>query len=229
MSTSTLSPNPQAVAAPEVSVGNHQLYSFGSIRVLVIDDDRPIGDLIRTALEPNGFDIDVVMDPTELPQRLSETEYHLILMDYVLPGVESSTVLDWIQQHQSDASLVVMTAYPSMDSAVTALRARAYDYVQKPFSLQHLQDVVTRCLESRGLLRLSEEALRETLGKAIRERHKAAGLTLAQMAERTGVSLGYLSQIELGKNSASIEMLYRISLGLGTRLNELFQSLELML
>jgi len=85
---------------------------------------------------------------------------------------------------------------------------------------------VGRCLESKGLLRLSEEALRETLGQSIRERRKALGLTLAQMADRTNVSLGYLSQIELGKNSASIETLYRICLGLGIRMGELFQAIK---
>ena len=73
---------------------------------------------------------------------------------------------------------------------------------------------------------MSEEALRESLGSVIRERRKALGLTLAQMAQRTGVSLGYLSQIELGKNSASIETPYRISLGLGMKMAELFQSVQ---
>ena len=58
------------------------------------------------------------------------------------------------------------------------------------------------------------------------ERRKALGLTLAQMAERTNVSLGYLSQIELGKNSASIETLYRISLGLRVRVADLFQAIQ---
>jgi len=47
------------------------------------------------------------------------------------------------------------------------------------------------------------------------------------MANRTGVSLGYLSQIELGKNSASIETLYRISLGLGIKMSELFESVQM--
>ena len=84
-----------------------------------------------------------------------------------------------------------------------------------------------RCLESKGLLRMSEEALRESLGAAIRERRKAQSLTLAQMAERANVSLGYLSQIELGKNSASIETLYRISLGLGVRMADLFEQAQL--
>jgi len=74
---------------------------------------------------------------------------------------------------------------------------------------------------------MSEEALRESLGAAIRERRKALGLTLAQMAQRTNVSLGYLSQIELGKNSASIETLYRISLGLGIKIADLFQAVQM--
>jgi transcriptional regulator with XRE-family HTH domain len=73
---------------------------------------------------------------------------------------------------------------------------------------------------------MSEAALREALGAAIRERRKGLGLTLAQMTQRTGVSLGYLSQIELGKNSASIETLYRISLGPGMKMSELFQSIQ---
>jgi transcriptional regulator with XRE-family HTH domain len=83
-----------------------------------------------------------------------------------------------------------------------------------------------RCLEGRGLLRMSETALKGSLGNAIRERRKALGLTLAQMAQRTNVSLGYLSQIELGKNSASIETLYKISLGLGIKMADLFQAVQ---
>ncbi len=59
---------------------------------------------------------------------------------------------------------------------------------------------------------MTEEALRESLGSIIRERRKAHKMTLQVLSDRTGVSLGYLSQIELGKNSASIETLYRICL-----------------
>jgi transcriptional regulator with XRE-family HTH domain len=73
---------------------------------------------------------------------------------------------------------------------------------------------------------MTEEALRESLGSAIRERRKALGLTLSNMSDRTGVSLGYLSQIELGKNSASIETLYRICLALGMKMSELFQAVQ---
>jgi CheY-like chemotaxis protein len=202
------------------------LYCAGEVRILVLDDDAAVCRVMQAALAPNGFTVEVVSDPTRMEQAVRSRSWHVILLDYVIPGLESEQVLEWIRLHQPDASIIVVTAYPSIDSALNCLRARTYDYLTKPFQIAHLQRTVLRCLEGRGLLRMSEAALRESLGNAIRERRKSLGLTLAQMAQRTGVSLGYLSQIELGKNSASIETLYRISLGLGMRMSELFGTVQ---
>jgi CheY-like chemotaxis protein len=202
------------------------LYRSSEVRLLVLDDDSSICRLIQSALAPNDFKVDVVSDPGLVEEALRSQQYHLIILDYVIPGLESEQVLGWVREFQSSASIIVVTAYPSIDSALNCLRARTYDYLTKPFPIAQLQKTVLRCLEGRGLLRMSESALRESLGAAIRERRKALSLTLAQMAQRTGVSLGYLSQIELGKNSASIETLYRISLGLGIKMAELFQTVQ---
>ena len=202
------------------------LYCPSEVRILILDDDESICRMIQAALTSSTCKVDIVSDPLRIEDALHSGAYHVIILDYVLPGLEAEQVLDWIRDTQPDASIIVVTAYPSIDSALSCLRARTYDYLTKPFQVSHLQRVVNRCLESRGLLRMSEEALRESLGTIIRERRKGLGLTLAQMAQRTGVSLGYLSQIELGKNSASIETLYRITLGLGMKLAELFQAVQ---
>jgi DNA-binding response OmpR family regulator len=151
----------------------------------------------------------------------------VVLLDYVIPNLAPERTLGWIRQYQPDASIIVVTGFPSMDSAVQCLRVGTFDYLTKPFQLAELRRVIRRCLESKGLLRMSEEALRESLGAVIRERRKALGLTLAQLSERTNVSLGYLSQIELGKNSASIETLYRISLGLRVKMADLFHAVQM--
>jgi CheY-like chemotaxis protein len=199
------------------------------VRILVLDDDEDICQVVRSALAGHEFVIHSASDPAVMEERLQTPPqecYHLVILDYVLPGLEPEQVFGWLRDHQPDASVIVVTGYPSIDSALNCLRARTYDYLTKPFQVAQLRQVVTRCLESKGLLRMSEEALRETLGAAIRERRKGLGLTLAQMAARTDVSLGYLSQIELGKNSASIETLYRICLALGIRLAELFQAVQ---
>lgn len=216
-----------APIAPVAALAAHNLLASGEVRLLVIDDDAAICQLIRAGLACDQFTVDTVSDPTEIEAKLRQTTYHLILLDFVIPGVEPAQAFDWIKQYQPDANVIVVTGFPSMESALSSLRAHAYDYVTKPFQLDQLRAVVTRCLQARGLLRLSEEALREALGAVIRERRKSLSLTLSQMAQRTGISLGYLSQIELGKNSASIETLYRISLGLGLKMAELFQSVQL--
>jgi CheY-like chemotaxis protein len=205
---------------------HHGLYCANEVRILILDDDQKICALMQEALAPHEFKVEAVSEPVQVEAALRGQPYHIIILDYVLPGLETAQVLEWIKEHQPDANIIVVTAYPSIDSALNCLRARTYDYLTKPFQIAHFQRIVTRCLESKGLLRMSEAALRESLGAAIRERRKGLGLTLAQMAQRTGVSLGYLSQIELGKNSASIETLYRISLGLGIKMSELFQTVQ---
>jgi DNA-binding response OmpR family regulator len=202
------------------------LFNTGEVRILILDDDPAIGRLIQAALANHDFTIDAVSDPTTMEQQLRAHSYHVVILDYVIPGHEPQKMLETVKETQPDASIIVVTAFPSMDSAVQCLRSHTYDYITKPFQIEQLKRTVMRCLESRGLLRLSEEALREQLGAAIRERRKALGLTLAEMAKRTNVSLGYLSQIELGKNSASIETLYRIALGLRLRVADLFQSVQ---
>lgn len=223
MATTSLT-NHSDKEVPAASSG--QMYSSGDVRILVVDDDPAIGKLVQAALADHGFVIDAVSDPPRVEGQLKGGPYHVIILDYVLPGLEASRVMEIVREHQPEASVIVVTAFPSIDSALHCLRAHIYDYITKPFHVEQLRKTVLRCLEGRGLLRLSEEALREQLGAAIRERRKALGLTLAEMGKRTSVSLGYLSQIELGKNSASIETLYRIALGLRVRMADLFQSIQ---
>lgn len=215
-------PRPAKALAPI-----NELQSSGDINILIVDDDSATCSVIQAALANRDFVIDTVSDPTMVESALSsKNQYHLIILDYVIPGLEPDQVFNWVKEHQPDANVVVVTGYPSVDSALNCLRARTYDYLTKPFQVDQLREIVIRCLESKGLLRMTEEALRESLGATIRERRKGLGFTLSNMSERTGVSLGYLSQIELGKNSASIETLYRICLALGIKMSDLFTAVQ---
>lgn len=209
----------------------HDLQCAKEVRILILDDDPATCQVIEATLSSQDFVIKTVSNPAEAEAALRPQDgrqYDLIILDYVLPGLDSDQVFGWVYDYQPDASIIVVTGYPSMDSAVQCLRNRTYDYMTKPFQVSQMRAIVMRCLESKGLLRMSEEALRESLGAAIRERRKAMGLTLAQMAQRTEVSLGYLSQIELGKNSASIETLYRVCLALGIKMADLFNTIQRM-
>lgn len=220
----------QTIAQPseaDAGLSLDDLECVGPIRILVIDDDEMTCRVIHDALAHKDFEIHTVNEQSAIESAIREgPSPHLVILDFVLPGLSIEQVLGWLHELHPSTEVIVVTGYPTVEGAQTALRARVYDYITKPFQLLDLRQTVVKCLEGRGLLRMSVSALREAVGSAIRERRKALNLTLSEMVKRTNLSLGYLSQIELGKNSASIETLYRISLALGLRLSDLFQAVQ---
>jgi len=204
-----------------------ELLCVTEVQVLIVDDDPPTCHVIEAALAHEDFHILALSDLAKVEAMLKgTTKYHLIILDYVLPGLSTELVLNWIRDYQPEAALIVVTGHPTVQNAVTSLRARAYEYLTKPFQIAQLRETVLRCLRNRGLMRMSLETLREAVGAAIRERRKVLELTLEEIAKRTGLSLGYLSQVELGRTSPSIETLYKLSLTLGVRIADFFQSLQ---
>src|SRR5947209_19892321 len=87
-------------------------YQFhgGDIRILVIDDDPAIGRLIQTALSNPQITIDAVAESDKVRPALEKLkdQYHVILMDYVIPDLEAITILGWIKEHQPDAGVIVV-------------------------------------------------------------------------------------------------------------------------
>src|SRR5579885_3690153 len=155
-----------------------ELQSSGDIRILIVDDDPATCSVIQAALANRDFQIDAVSDPMMVETALSKRDhYHVIVLDYVLPGLEADQVFAWLRDVQPNAKIVVVTGYPSVDSALNCLRARTYDYLTKPCRVDQLRERLIRCLENKGLLRMTEDARRESLGSAIRSRRKALGLT----------------------------------------------------
>jgi CheY-like chemotaxis protein len=212
-------------AAEPVPLEPNAIYSAGDVRILIIDEDPMVGRLVCATLAGNEFRMEIVHDSKDILPALRKEHYHVIILEYNQPGLDWGDLLLKLNESQPYANLIVMTAFP-IDSISEPLQTYAHQFITKPFSVEDLKKSVMRCLESRGLLRLTEDALRQKLGLAIRERRKGLDLTLSDMSKRTGISLGYLSQIELGKNSASIETLYRIALGLRIRVSELFHSIQ---
>src|SRR5436190_8361968 len=98
---------------PETS----RLHCSSEVRILILDDDAPICRLIQAALAHNEFEVEAVSDPARMEAQLRAKTYHVVILDYVIPGLESEQVLGWVRETQSDASIIVVTAYPSMDSA----------------------------------------------------------------------------------------------------------------
>ncbi|MFO0947352.1 MAG: response regulator [Planctomycetota bacterium] len=198
---------------------------YAGLRMLAVDDESTYVEIYSKYFSKRGFTVDIATDLESFEKQLTACHHHIVLLDYYLDDddVNGDVLMRMVEQHDRDATVLVVTGRPSLDTAVVSLRQRAFDYLSKPVKIDELAEAVNRALEAKGLLRLSASALQRKIGERIREARKTKSLTLAQMAERTGLSVGFLSQIELGKNSASVETLYRIARALAMVPGEFFQ------
>jgi two-component system OmpR family response regulator len=192
------------------------------IRILVVDDDAGICDLLQTVLERDGYEVKTLADPTAVDGEIRAGKYHLILLDLMMPRQDGIETLKRLRKVDRDLAVVIVTGYPSLDTAVTSMQLDALDYLRKPFTVDELRNVVGRVLKKKGLSRTPEEQLHRVIGETIRNLRKDRALTLKQMANRTGLSVSLLSQIERAESSASISSLYKIAVALDARVQDLF-------
>src|SRR5437870_9801826 len=192
------------------------------IRTLVVDDDQDSCDLIERILKQEGYRVGTLTDPRKVEDELRKTDVHLAIVDLKMPDLSGLDVAQIIKKYDSDCSVILMTGYATLDSAVGALRYGVVDYLKKPVREDELVGAVNRALAAKGLSLLPEEELHRNIGTAIRDLRKKRALTLKQLAKRTGLSVSLLSQIERAESSASVTSLYKIAHALKIRLPELF-------
>lgn len=192
------------------------------LRILIIDDDRAICEYMQTLLERDGYAVKVLSDPTAVTAELKRDEYHLVILDLMMPKRDGIEVLREIRKHDKDLAVVIFTGYPNLDTAVASMKLDAVDYVKKPFNVDEFREVIWRVMRKKGLSVTPEEELHKAIGETIRHHRKELNLTLKQMARRTGLSVSLLSQIERAETSASLSSLYKIAVGLQVKVRDLF-------
>lgn len=122
-----------------------------SERILVVDDDPDHLRIISDKLAHAGFDVTSVDDAEAALSRIRKADPALVLTDIRLPGMSGLELLEKVRADMDEVDVVVMTGHEDMDTAVTAMKAGAFDYLVKPIELEALEEVVRSCLEERAL------------------------------------------------------------------------------
>lgn len=195
------------------------------VRILVVDDESDNAELFKALLTKEGYLVTTLLDPTRVIATLKEGNYHLVLLDMMMPKLSGTEVLEQIRDLDDDIAVIVATGFPTVETAVASLKLAASDYVKKPVEPIAFIETVKRVLEKKGITRDPEAELHRSIGRFIREGRTRQNLTLKQLARRTGLSVSLLSQIERAESSASISSLYRIASALRVRMGELFSDL----
>lgn len=193
-----------------------------SVRILIVDDDKAICDYMQTLLEKDGFTVKTLSDPTLVEEEVRQGEYHVMILDVMMPKLDGIEVLKRVRAVDSDVAVIMFTAHPNLDTAVASMKLDAVDYIKKPFNVDEFREVLARVMKRKGLARTPEEQLHRIIGDTIRTMRKERELTLKQMSRRTGLSISLLSQIERAESSPSISSLYKIAVALDSKIHDLF-------
>lgn len=192
------------------------------LNILVVDDDQDVCEYLQDFLVSEGFSVTVINDPTATLNVLKTAEFHVVVLDLMMPKLNGIDLLHQIRQADDDVAVIILTGYPSLETATSSIEHDVSAYIKKPFSINEFREAINRIAKKKGLILRREDELHATIGRSIRELRKARSLTLKQMSRRTNLSVSLLSQIERAESSASVSSLFKVATALDVRITELF-------
>ncbi len=133
-------------------------------RVLVVDDEENLRLVLRTLLRRHGYEVETAKNGEEALALVDGFGPDVVLTDVRMPKMGGLDLLETLRAKGNDATVIVMSAYGNMDLAIEAMKAGAYDYVQKPFKPDEVV-LTLRKAEEREALRRENRALRDEIRK----------------------------------------------------------------
>jgi two-component system response regulator PilR (NtrC family) len=140
--------------------------------ILIVDDEEIMREILETLLTREGYSVRVASSGAEGLEMARAVPFDAALVDIMMPGLDGIATLDELRRIDEELAVVIITAYASVESAISAMKAGAFDYITKPFKNDEVLVVVRNALERRRLM--SEN---RNLRQNIQERyHKFANI-----------------------------------------------------
>jgi DNA-binding response OmpR family regulator len=140
------------------------------MKILIVDDDKVIADILFDLIADNQRVVDVCYDGLTAIERIQKGPYDLIIADLVMPKVDGLEILKYVKQIHPDSIVIILTGYASIETAIMAIREGAYDYIRKPCKLEEIKVVIDNAIdkiklnrENRQLLAKLQDAYRELM------------------------------------------------------------------
>src|SRR5213592_3605072 len=140
--------------------------------ILVIDDEEIMREILETLLTREGYEVRLASSGAEGLDIARALPIDAAIVDIMMPGIDGIATLDELKRIDEDLAVLIITAYASVESAISAMKAGAFDYITKPFKNDEVLVVVRNAMEQRRLVH-ENRALRQN----IQERyHKFANI-----------------------------------------------------
>lgn len=120
-------------------------------KLLIIDDEVGICDLLRLEFTKNGYLVDTANDGEDGIKKIELNKYDIVITDIKMPKIDGMQALSTIKNISPETEVIIMTGYATIDNAVQAMKVGAYDFVQKPFDIEEVLILVEKALEKSEL------------------------------------------------------------------------------
>ena len=124
-----------------------------TVRVLVIDDDQQLANMLVEFLVKLGYQTTVAYGGREGLTQFEQGNFQLVILDLKLPDMDGLEILEAIKAVDSRAVVLIITGYGTIESSVTAVKKGAYDFIPKPINLESLELIIRRALEKHTLFK----------------------------------------------------------------------------
>jgi len=117
-------------------------------RILVVDDDPMIRNMLNEILQPKSYQVDLSEGSGDALEKLIDFKYQLLLLDANLPGISGFELLKYCKKHHPHMEIIMITGNPELDDAISTVKDGAFDYIAKPFSIEKLLARVSEALKA---------------------------------------------------------------------------------
>src|SRR5438477_7978713 len=115
-------------------------------KILIVDDDRKNGEFLEQQLSREGCKALWYRDPRQALRRFRPNAFQVGILDLKMPQMDGVDLFKRLREKDPNIGLIILTGYPSVDTALATLKTGAYDYVKKPYKFEELRKVVYRVL-----------------------------------------------------------------------------------
>lgn len=115
-------------------------------RIMVIDDEKIVGDMAKLSLEQEGYIVETFLNAEPALERLKEEKFNLVITDLKMKGIDGMEVLRTVKNLSPETKVIMITAFANLDAAIEALRADVFDFFSKPVKIKELKASVQRAL-----------------------------------------------------------------------------------
>jgi len=153
------------------------------IRVLIVDDEQVVCDLLSEELTERGYLCTTVLSGQEALAKTKEERFGLVLLDVRLPGLSGMGVLRKLSEERPSFPVIMITALNDASTAVEAMKLGAYDYIVKPFDVDQVESCMRRALKQRDAKSMALEM--DAIARGVESGLSPASVPFSLVIERT--------------------------------------------